>query len=763
MKSNNLILTLAALFLIIGVQAQKNVDWKKENFPGKESEFEKAFKTYEEGNKIFYDGGPPYYEAALVKYQEAYVFNPDNDYLNFHMGHIYFALHHPHDAEKYYERAILLNPELREQILYELAVSYHQDADWDGAIAHYKEYKNFIQEGGHKHLNMHSKDVAHEVRWVDLCIKQCETGKIISHDTIPIIFENISPAINSKYPEYSAVVNHNEDLLIFVSRRPGNTGDRDNHGSVFEFEDVYVSRRDANGWSKAEHLHGDVNSHAHEAPVWVSGDGTRLLLYFNKSKTKDPKKQGDIYESDFVDGKWTDPRPVKAVNSSWRETHASMSNDGKTIYFTTNNPKWAKHGGMDIVKTTLDATSGEWSEPVDIGSKINTEWDEESPFIKPDGKHFYFSSQGHTSVGGFDFFRCELQENGQFSEPINMGIPLNTPFDDAFIYFSDDGKRVYFNSNRDGGFGAQDIYEGFIMSEIAFPVKITLIDGETNDTIKTASTVLMKRTYDQSLVDLTDNKNGTFTSTVGIMKNFDVKVTAEGYDGTEFTLSTKFDQLVNFDTIVVQRNVYLKKDYAPVAFHGQLFDKVTGNPVEGIVEVTVGNSNEKIAHVQTVNTKYTCDVARNKEYTVTALSKGHMPYRETFKITAKNNKKDFYLDRIKVGDRFAMRNVQYESGKATLKQESITELEILKEFMTENPYIKLEVSAHTDIVGSHAMNMKLSLARAKSIYTWLTANGIAKERITFKGYGPDLPVATNDTPEGRALNRRAEIKILEEH
>jgi len=760
MRFNYLIITLAFAFITISLQAQNNVDWKKENFPGRESEFDKAFKVYEEGNKMYYDGGPPLYEAALAKYLDAYNFNPDNDYLNFHLGHIYYALHHPHDAEKYYEKAIKLNSSLREQVLYELATSYHQDGDWDGAISHYKEYKTFLKEGGHKHLNMHSKDVAHEVKWVDLCIKQCETGKVISHDTVPIIFENISPSINSKYPEYSAVVNHDEDLLVFVSRRPGNKGNSDTHGSAFEFEDVYTSRRDANGWSKAEHLHGDVNSQAHEAPVWLSGDGNRLLLYYNKSKSKDPKKQGDIYESDYVDGKWTDPSPVKGINSTWRETHASMSADGKTIYFTTNNPKWAKHGGLDIVKATYNDAEGKWNEPVDVGSKINTEWDEESPFIKPDGKTFYFSSQGHTSVGGFDFFRCELSENGTFSEPINMGIPLNTPFDDAFIYFSDDGKRVYFNSNRDGGFGSQDIYEGFILTEISFPVEVVMIDAETKDSIR-EGVVTIKKTSNDSLWNLT-NTNGVHTTEVGIMRNFEVKVTAEGYNDEEFTFSTKYDKLVNFDTIIVKRTFLLKKDYSPIAFNGQLFDKVSNKPVDGVIEITKANSNDKVGTVQTVNTAFTIDLPRNNEYTITALAKGHMPYRETFKLTAKNNKKDLYLDRIKVGDRFAMRNVQYESGKATLKKESITELTILKDFMTENPYIKVEVSAHTDIIGSHAMNMKLSVARAKSIYDWLTKNGIAKERITYKGYGPDVPIADNETTEGRALNRRSEIKILEE-
>ncbi len=760
MKFNRLILLLSFIFSVSVLSAQTNVEWKKENFPGKEAEFDKAYKSYIEGDKLYYNIGPPAYEGALLKYLEAYEFNPNNDEVNLHIGHIYYALHHPHDAEKYYEKAIVLNPKLREQVLYELAVSYHQDGDWDGAISHYREYQSFLKEGGHKHVVMHEHDLKREIRYVDLCIQQCETGKILSHDTIPIIFENISPNINTKYPEYSPVVNHNEDLLIFVSRRPGNTGDRDAHGSAFEFEDVYFSKREANGWTEAVHLHGDVNSHAHEAPVWVSGDGTRLLLYYNKSKNADPHKQGDIYESDFVEGKWTDPSPLKMVNSKYRETHASMSNDGKTIYFTTNNPKWAKHGGMDIVKTTYDDVTGKWSEPTDIGSKINTEWDEESPFIKPDGKHFYFSSQGHTSVGGFDFFKCELQEDGSFSEPINMGFPLNTPYDDAFIYFSDDGKRVYFNSNRVGGFGSNDIYEGFILSEIAFPFELTVYDAETKLPIKDA-TVSLKRTSDMAMLNVSNNNDGMYLSTVGIMKVFEVEVGAMDYHGEKFSFNTRIEKLTNFDTIKIRKVIYLSRNYDPIAFSGQLFDKVTKNPVDGIVEITIGN--QKVSHVTTVDSKFSTTIPRNKEYTVTALAKGHMPFRETFVLKENNNKKEYYLDRIKVGDRFAMRNIQFETGKSTLKPESITELEILKEFMTENPYIKLEISAHTDITGSLALNMRLSDSRAKSVYTWLTKNGIEKERMSYKGYGPKVPIADNNTEEGRALNRRAEIKIIEDH
>ncbi len=749
------------LVTIVNITAQSNVEWKKENFPGKEAEFKSAFKTYLEGEKFYYDG-PPFYEPALEKYLEANKFNPNNDLLNFHIGHIYFAFHHPKDAEVYYEKAIKLNPKLRELVLFELADAYHQDGEWDNAIAHYQEYKAFIQEGGHKHLNMHTKDIKHELRYADLCIRQCETGKILTHDTIPIIFENISPAINTKYPEYSAVVNHEENILFFVSRRPANVNPRKHHGEAFEYDDVYFSRRTENGWQTGIPIHGEVNSHAHEAPCWVNGDATRLLLYYNKSKKKNLQKQGDIYETYLKEGKWTDPKPMKMLNSSYRETHASISNDGKTIYFTTNNPKYAKHGGMDIVKTTYDEATGKWSKPVDVGSTINTEWDEESPFIKPDDKHFYFSSQGHTSIGGFDFFKCELREDGSFSEPVNLGFPLNTPYDDAFIYVSDDGRRVFFNSTRIGGFGANDIYEGFILSEVDIPVEIIVKDSMTLEVIKNADLKVKESEGRPFFKEIVAANSGTYFVYVGVSKKYAVDVEANGYIPTSKVFNTNFDKMVHLDTLKVTLVVYMQKDekIEPIAFRGQLFDDITKKPIDGQVTINLGT--EKIAELNTVNSLFTADLKTNTQYSITASSNGYVTYQGTFKLYKGDEKKDFYLDKEEISGNMLIKNVYFETAKYNLDDEDIRTLNEVRSYLLSHPTAKIKVEGHTDIVGLHGMNLRLSNNRAKSVCKWFKANGIDEERIQIiKFYGPDRPIADNNTDQGKALNRRTEISITE--
>lgn len=739
--------------------SQKNVEWKKANFPGKETEFKKAYKTFMDGDKLYYKGAP-YYEEALEKFLEANKFNPDNDYLNFHIGHIYFALHHPKDAENYYEKAILLNPTLKEQILYELAVSYHQDGDWDEAISHYNQYKKFISEGGHKHLEMHESEIPRELKYIDLCIRQCETGKVLSHDTVPIIFENLSRSINTKYPEYSPVTNHNEDLLIFVSRRPTNTGNKKHHGMAFEYEDVYYSRRGNSGWEEAKHLHGDVNTHTHEAPVWVSGDGKRLLLYYNSSRKKSVDKQGDIYESYFENDEWSKPKPLKMVNSKYRETHASISNDGNTIYFTTNNPAWAKHGGMDIVKTIYNPATETWSEPVDIGGTINTEWDEEGPFIKPDGKHFYFSSQGHTSVGGFDFFKCQIDSVGNFTEPVNMGFPLNTTYDDPFIYVSDDGKRVFFNSDRIGGNGSTDIYEGFILSEIDIPVEIYVKDAETMEDIEGADIDLTESEGRPYFKEIVAANKGIYLVYVGVQKVYNADVKADGYIPQVKSFNTLYDKIFNFDTTVIKLFVYLEKDkeQLPIVFSGQLFDEITKQPIDG--EVVIFEGDKQISHVKTTNSIFTANLKTNVKYNLTASSSGHISKKDEFTPSKKNNKKDIYLDRDEYAGNFTVKNIYYETAKYYIRPQFVKDLVDVLAHMKQYPSIKLEVTGHTDWVGTNESNVTLSINRAKSVLKWLTARGISEDRIILKWFGEESPISDNTTDEGRTLNRRCELRIV---
>lgn len=741
------------------VVSQGNIEWKKSNFPGKEKEFNKAFKAFKDGDKLYYKG-PPYYEEALVKFSEAIAFNPNNDYLNFHMGHIYFALHQPKQAEVYFEKAIALNPNLKEQILYELAVSYHQDGDWDEAINHYNQYKKFISEGGHQHLEMHESEIPRELKYIDLCIRQCETGKILSHDTVPIIFENLSAGINTKYPEYSPVTNHNEDLLIFVSRRPTNTGNKKHHGLAFEYEDVYYSKRGVNGWEEAKHIHGNVNTHTHEAPVWVSGDGKRLLLYYNKSRKKNIDMQGDVYESYFENDEWSKPKPLKMVNSKWRETHASISNDGNTIYFTTNNPKWAKHGGMDIVKTTYDPATDTWSEPVDIGGTINTEWDEESPFIKPDGKHFYFSSQGHTSVGGFDFFKCLIDSTGNFTEPVNMGFPLNTTYDDPFIYVSDDGKRVFFNSDRIGGNGSTDIYEGFILSEIDIPVEIYVKDAETSEDIEGANIKLTETEGRPYFKEVVAANKGIYLVYVGVQKVYHADVNAEGYIPQTKSFNTLYDKIFNFDTTVIKLYVYLEKDkeQVPIVFSGQLFDEKTKLPIDG--DVIIFEGERQIAHVKTEKSIFKVDLKTNVKYNLTASSSGYQSEKDEFTPSKTNTKKDIYLDKAEYAGGFEVKNIYYETAKYNIRPQFVKDLVDVLAHMKQYPNIKLEVTGHTDWVGTNESNITLSINRAKSVQKWLMARGISEDRIILKWFGEESPIADNTTDEGRTLNRRSELRIV---
>ena len=285
-----------------------------------------------------------------------------------------------------------------------------------------------------------------EKKYVGMRIAQCNNGKKNVRDSIPIIMLNMGPEINSRYPDYTAAVSSTEDMIVFTSRRAGSTGGAIDLDSPFEREDIYYSTKNEDGtWNTAKKIKGDVNSGDHDAVVWLSPKGDKLIIYrYNKNDN------GDLYESEFKNDSWTAPEPMKMINSKFRETHACYSPDGNTIYYTTANPKYANKGGIDICLVAKDA-NGKWSEPKGI-DEINTIYNEESPFIKSDGKTFYFSSQGHTSIGGFDIFKCEI-DAGKFTTPKNVGFPINSTSNDVFIFFTEDGKKAFFDSDRKGGQG----------------------------------------------------------------------------------------------------------------------------------------------------------------------------------------------------------------------------------------------------------------------------------------------------------------------
>lgn len=320
-----------------------------------------------------------------------------------------------------------------------LAMALHQNYKFNEAIELYKKLLSSTKQKGL--INAFNREMAYSINALEL-----------TKNPLKYQIYALGQAINSPYEDHSPIVALDESTIYFTSNRPEKGMERTGGGF---FESIYVSHWRDGGWTRAEKLSLPGEYFGNRATVSLSSDGQTLIFYQNDGFS------GSLYTTRYSFRGWTEPVPLpEPINSTFIETHASLSSDGTSIWFSSDRP--SGYGGKDIYVSYL-LPDGSWGEPLNAGANINTPLDEESPFIHPDGTTLYFSSEGHNSMGGYDIFKSELNDKGQWSKAVNIGYPINTPDDDIFYLPTPDGQRVYYSSRQVGGMGASDIYI------IAFP------------------------------------------------------------------------------------------------------------------------------------------------------------------------------------------------------------------------------------------------------------------------------------------------------
>lgn len=409
----------------------------------REAEFKKIYPLAE---KQLNDGQT---QQALKNLQILFELSPRNANINYKIGTAYLSINgEKQKAVPYLERAAASTSDKYKSgykennapmdALFHLGRAYHLNLEFDKAITAYKQY---VSKG-----NLWDEE---EKLMIKRLIQNCQNAKLIVESPLSATSVSIGENINTKYDEYAAVVDSAETTLIFTSRRPTSAGGRKDFDDNY-FEDIYISLKDADGnWGAPKSIGPQINTDGHEASISLSADGNELYVY------RDDVGDGNIYVSRRSGDSWGELTKLGSnVNSTFRETHASVSSDGQTLYFTSDR---SGYGGMDIFKSKR-LPSGEWGVAENLGSRINTPYDEEAPFIHQDGKTLFFSSRGHNSMGGYDIFFSVLQDDGKWSSPFNLGFPMNTPDDDYFFVMSADGKRAYYSSTTVDGKGGKDIY-----------------------------------------------------------------------------------------------------------------------------------------------------------------------------------------------------------------------------------------------------------------------------------------------------------------
>jgi len=527
-------------------------------------------------------------------------------------------------------------------------------------------------------------------------IKECQFGKNMLAQPSRVFIDNLGASVNSQYDDYWPVISADESRLYFTSRRSGSTGNLVDASTEQYYEDIYFSDNRNEYWNPAVNIGEPVNDIGHDAIVGRSPDGQTILIYRNIGKNG-----GDIYFSKLQGDRWSKPKALpKPINSQYHESSASYSYDGRRIYFVSNRPGGV--GGKDIYYCELNE-KGKWGEAINLGKKVNTRNNEIGVYLHADGVTLYFSSNGRIGMGNYDVYKTILKD-GNWSKPINLGYPINTYDPDAFFTMAANGRHAYYSTIREGGLGGQDIY------------LITFLGPEKPQV-----------------------------------------------DNTE-------DQLISMRQSAVTQDVM--EAQIPLAEHhltllkGKITNSKNNKALEADIELIDNEKNIKLASFKSnsVSGSYIVSLPAGKNYGIIVKSDGYLFHSENFIVSDTSAYREVIiniaLSPIAVGSKVRLNNIFFAYQKAELSPSSQGELDRVLNLMKDYPKLKIEVSGHTDNVGSQEYNQTLSTQRAKAVADYLISKGVKESRITFVGYGFEKPVADNNTEEGRKLNRRSEIKII---
>ncbi|MCB9184168.1 MAG: PD40 domain-containing protein [Flavobacteriales bacterium] len=423
---------------------------------------------FEEGNKLMEE---KLFNQAAEIWSELLATDPENANLNYKLGLSYFSSYNQKSkALPYLEKASQLRKSGSyggfNQAGYDPFEPRERNAPVE--VDYYLGRAYHLNEDFDKADQFYQKfidevDPKHSMRALAVRGKeQTANARQLRQNPLGYQVSNVGPVVNGDHPDFSPVLSVDGNALFYTSRRI--RPDSSNKTILdpiagLPFENIYVSYKDRDGnWQAPELLNINPSGAGHLASVNVSADGQTLFIY------RDDGGDGNIYESKLVGEVWSDPVLMGSdINTRSWETHGALTADGNTFYFVSNRP--GGQGGRDIYRV-VRLPNGEWSKAQNIGNVVNTAFDEDGVFIHPNGRTMYFSSLGHNSMGGFDIFMTELKDDGTWTPPQNLGYPLNTVDDDVFFITTADGRRGYFSSDQIGGYGEKDIYFVDLPSEM---------------------------------------------------------------------------------------------------------------------------------------------------------------------------------------------------------------------------------------------------------------------------------------------------------
>jgi outer membrane protein OmpA-like peptidoglycan-associated protein/tetratricopeptide (TPR) repeat protein len=512
--------------------------------------------------------------------------------------------------------------------------------------------------------NAKSKDLAQQF------IDKCQVAIELVNHPVPFEPKSLGPDLELPYEQYWPSLSLDGKTLVFTMMLPDSLHFRPD-GSMVVQEDFYVTRFIDGKWQPAVPIGAPINTMGNEGAQQISADGNTLV--FTGCNRRDGFGKCDIYfAKKNIYGQWG--RPYNAggiINAASADKQPCLSPDGRFLYFSSDRAGGL--GKMDIWVSELDA-NGKWGKPRNLGAPINTPGDDICPFIHPDNQTLYFSSDGHPGLGNKDIFMSRRDSTGKWSEPVNLGYPINTHREEIGLVVDNQGTTAYFSSNAYSA--TKNIYT-FDVPEAVRPNPVSYVSGlvtdaKTHRPLKAQVQLLNLMSGDTVMSVVSSAETGDFLVSLPVGRQYAMLATSPGY-----------------------------------LFNSQHFN------LEGTYTAT-------------------------KPYTV-----------------------NISLEKPEVGSNTILRNIFFKFDSYELMPQSFVELNQMAVFIKNSVGIKFEIGGHTDNVGNDAYNQQLSEKRAKSVYDYLILQGVGQSQLSFKGYGASAPIGDNSTQEGRANNRRTELKVVE--
>ncbi|MFT3739102.1 MAG: OmpA family protein [Breznakibacter sp.] len=770
-------------------------------------------------------------QEALVHYLSIHPYNQNSGALNYKIGVCYLQSTRPDKALEYLKKC---PPNVTKDYYYQLGLAYMHTLDYPSA-----------SDAFDKHLSTLGKCKAKTFRQqYDQLLANCVFGATAVADSLPYFVIRLGGDVNSQYHDYSPILVPSADTaLYFTSRRPIDEPRK------FKSYDKYPERI-----LKAEKQNDSTFTDPAEPWVFQTSRHTSVSGYYDKDKKifyyLGKHQFGNISSARLVNGSYKKASPLRGKVNKMASKETSFTQDTLgNAYFISDKP--GGYGGKDIYECKQTGKN-RYKKVKNIGNQINTPFDEEGVQVTPDGKYLFFSSKGHAGMGGFDVYVCEKLENGRWSQPVNLGYPINSPADELFYRPSADLLQAYVSTTRKDAVGGLDIYLMKKDTRIPFeltgtvthdqtgnPLRgtVTAFETETQKVLASAPTDSLAGRYRlnfedkgsyQILVDVvgyksaqalvpapekrhdrltmdfaleklkypitlsgiitnqqtlgpvaarigfkgadsdsilhlafSDASTGHYSITFADKANFVMEMEADGYmPGKEVLLlkNNPSDKAVLDVALTPLANTYTLK--------GKVLDVETKQPIRAMVNIFSANADTNLVAVKTdsINGNYQLILGGEGPYAAVISAEGYFFANQTIAF-AKDSltlSKDFELQKMKQGVKIVIENILFDTGKSTLLPQSFKELDKLAALLLENPTVRIEVSGHTDNVGSAAGNKKLSKARALSVKNYLFGKGVPEKNLEYEGYGSEQPVADNKTAKGKAQNRRVEIKVLEQ-